>query len=167
MDEYRWNYHVPAFGSWDYGDDNLPYTQCFETARSQPAFARFAAYSHTADFEDRDLYVTGDLYQNDVVTPTVILVPRRSRKGCSRYTNVKGVKKEEQIKQNQEWEGYSYDIKEPPTPTPILSLPKFNAYKSKAVDEDLYKIPPEYLHVKPKRKKGLGLFSSCLLPVCA
>lgn len=76
--EYRWNYHVPAFGSWDYGDDDLPYTQCFESARSQPAFARFAAYSDTADVEDRDLYVTGDLYQNDVVTPTVILVPRRS-----------------------------------------------------------------------------------------
>ena len=78
-----------------------------------------------------------------------MVIGEKQRKGCSRYTNVKGVKKEEQIKQNQEWEGYSYDIKEPPTP--ILSLPKFNAYKSKAVDEDLYKIPPEYLHVKPKR----------------
>ncbi|KAG4951912.1 hypothetical protein JHK85_045779 [Glycine max] len=29
-------------------------------------------------FEDRDLYVTGDLYENDVVTPAMIIVPRRS-----------------------------------------------------------------------------------------
>ncbi|KMT10078.1 hypothetical protein BVRB_5g118410 [Beta vulgaris subsp. vulgaris] len=161
MDEYRWNYHVPAFGSWDYEDGNLPYTQCFESAR-QTGFGRFGGYSE-ADVEHRDLYVAGDLYQNDIVTPAVILVPRRSRrKGESGYSNVKGVKKQQQIMQKQDWGGYSYDIKEPPSP--ILSPPKS---KSKPVDEDLYKIPPEYLHVKPKRKKRLGLFSSCLLPACA
>lgn len=165
MDDYRWNYHVPAFGGWDYEDESMPYTQCFETAR-QAGFARFAAaaYSEAADVEDRDLYVAGDLYQNDIVTPAVIVLPRRRRKGGSGYTNVKGVKKQQQIMQKQEWGGYSYDIKEPPSP--ILSPPKPPAPKSKAVDEDLYKIPPEFLHVKPKRKRGLGLFSSCLLPAC-
>ncbi|KAL2924950.1 DNA gyrase subunit A [Bienertia sinuspersici] len=33
----------------------------------------------------------------------------------------------------------------------------------KAVDEDLYKIPPELL----KRKKRLGFISRCLVPPCA
>ncbi|KAI3868190.1 hypothetical protein MKW92_017023, partial [Papaver armeniacum] len=35
----------------------------------------------------------------------------------------------------------------------------------KAVDEDLYKIPPELLLYKPKRKKMFG-FLSCLVPTC-
>ncbi|KAG5099744.1 hypothetical protein JHK82_044796 [Glycine max] len=35
------------------------------------------SYSYS-EFEDRDLYVTGDLYENDVVTPAMIIVPRRS-----------------------------------------------------------------------------------------
>ncbi|KAG4941118.1 hypothetical protein JHK87_044989 [Glycine soja] len=37
------------------------------------------SYSYS-EFEDRDLYVTGDLYENDVVTPAMIIVPRRSSK---------------------------------------------------------------------------------------
>ncbi|KAL2935659.1 hypothetical protein RDABS01_018777 [Bienertia sinuspersici] len=162
MDDYRWNYHVPAFGSWGYGDDDdMPYTQCFEGAR-QVSYGRFGGYSE-ADVEDRDLYVAGDLYQNDFITPAVIVVPRRrQRKGGSAYSNVKGVKKQQK---QQDWgRGYSYDIKEPPSP--IIS-PKKTKPKPKPVDEDLYKIPPEFLHVKPKRKKGLGLFSSCLNPACA
>ncbi|XP_021762817.1 uncharacterized protein LOC110727560 isoform X1 [Chenopodium quinoa] len=164
MDEYRWNYHVPAFGGWDYEEDDLPYTQCFESAR-QAGFARFAAaYSDSADVEDRDLYVAGDLYQNDILTPAVIVVPRRRQRkgGYSNNKNVKGVKKQE--KEEYNWGGYSsYDIKEPPSP--IISPPK-PTKKSKAVDEDLYKIPPEFLHVKPRKKKGFGLFSSCLQPAC-
>jgi len=62
---------VPAFGSWDW-NDNLPFTQCFETAR-QAGLLR-CSYSES---EDRDLYVTGDLYENNVVTPAMIVVPRR------------------------------------------------------------------------------------------
>lgn len=60
---------VPAFGSWDCDDNNLPFTQCFESAR-QAGLLR-CSYS-----EDRDLYVAGDLYENDVVTPAMIVVPR-------------------------------------------------------------------------------------------
>ncbi|GKA84078.1 hypothetical protein Tco_0805673, partial [Tanacetum coccineum] len=67
--EYKRN-HVPAFGSWDCNDD-LPFTQCFETARQ----AGLLRYSYS---EDRDLYVTGDLYDNNVVTPAMIVVPRRA-----------------------------------------------------------------------------------------
>lgn len=60
---------MPAFGSWDW-NDNVPFTQCFESARQ----AGLLRYSYS---EDRDLYVTGDLYENDVVTPAMIVVPRR------------------------------------------------------------------------------------------
>ena len=69
LQEYKRN-HVPAFGSWDCNDD-LPFTQCFESARQ----AGLLRYSYS---EDRDLYVTGDLYDNNVVTPAMIVVPRRT-----------------------------------------------------------------------------------------
>lgn len=64
--------HVPAFGSWDW-NDNLPFTQCFESARQ----GGFLHYSYSESNEDQDLYVAGDLYDNHVVTPAVIVVPRR------------------------------------------------------------------------------------------
>ncbi|KAH9626918.1 hypothetical protein KSS87_014979, partial [Heliosperma pusillum] len=145
--EYRWNYHVPAFGSWDYGNDDLSYTQCFESARQVASVGSLVRYgSYNSEAEDRDLYVAGDLYQNDVVTPTVIVVPRRMRKGGNQ--NVKGRKKQENM-EKQKWGGYSYDIKEPPSP--IISPHKSTVYKSKPVDQDLYQIPPEFYHVKPKR----------------
>ncbi|GAB4830331.1 hypothetical protein Ancab_019969 [Ancistrocladus abbreviatus] len=144
MDELRRS-HVPTFGSWDY-TDNLPFTQCFESARQ----AGLLRYSYS---EDHDLYVAGDLYENDVVTPAVIVVPRRRAKGRSQHDHIKEAKR-------QEWE---YDIKEPPSP---VQSPAFCRQVPKPVDEDLYKIPPELLHAKPRRKRGLGLFSSCLLPAC-
>ncbi|GMH02452.1 hypothetical protein Nepgr_004291 [Nepenthes gracilis] len=143
MEEFK-RCHVPAFGSWDY-TDNLPFTQCFESARQ----AGLLRYSYS---ENRDLYVAGDLYENDVVTPAVIVVPRRRAKG--RYPHVKEAKKKE----------WGYNTKEPPSP--VLSPPSTRPI-SKAVDEDLYKIPPELLNSKPRRKRGFGLFSSCLLPACA
>jgi len=34
------------------------------------------SYSYS-ESKDKDLYVTGDLYENDVVTPAMIVVPRR------------------------------------------------------------------------------------------
>ena len=73
MDEYKRS-HVPAFGSWDYHGD-LPFTQCFESARQ----AGLLRYSYS---EDRDLYVVGDLYQNDVMTPAMIVVPHREGRKC-------------------------------------------------------------------------------------
>ncbi|KAJ7961669.1 Pathogenic type III effector avirulence factor Avr AvrRpt-cleavage: cleavage site protein [Quillaja saponaria] len=89
MEDY-YNYrpmrnHVPAFGSWDW-NDNLPFTECFESARQ----AGLLRYSYS---EDRDLYVAGDLYENDVVTPAMIVVPRRKAKVGEE--NVKEEKKAE------------------------------------------------------------------------
>ncbi|XAR60898.1 hypothetical protein NMG60_11034439 [Bertholletia excelsa] len=140
--------HVPPFGSWDCGADELSFTQCFESARQAGLFR----YSYS---EDRDLYVAGDLYENDVVTPAMIVVPRRRAK--SRDTHVKGAKKEEA------W--VACDVKEPPSP--VASPPPARVKAPKAVDEDLYKISPELLYAKSRRKRGWGFFSSCMLPSCA
>ncbi|KAI8029943.1 hypothetical protein LOK49_LG01G00082 [Camellia lanceoleosa] len=51
-----------------------------------------------------------------------------------------------------------HNRRQPPTATATATIVK-------AVDEDLYKIPPELLH-KTKRKKRMGLFSRCLVPSC-
>ncbi|KAF7845165.1 uncharacterized protein G2W53_002070 [Senna tora] len=65
--------HVPAFGSWDW-DESLQFTQCFESATHQAGLLR-NGYSESD--QERDLYVAGDLYENDVVFPAMIVVPRR------------------------------------------------------------------------------------------
>ncbi|KAK8711751.1 hypothetical protein V6N13_147018 [Hibiscus sabdariffa] len=140
--EYCTRSHVPAFGSWDWNND-LPFTQCFESAR-QTGLLRYS-YS-----EDRDLYVAGDLYDNDVVTPAMIVVPRRRTK--VRESNAKQGKR-------QSWE--VNDVKEPPSPTPVHHRPT-----TKPVDEDLYKISPHLLYAKPRKKRGLSFFSSCMVPAC-
>ncbi|XP_058205965.1 uncharacterized protein LOC131319622 isoform X1 [Rhododendron vialii] len=140
-----WRSHVPAFGSWDCADDHdLPFTQCFDSAR-QPGLVHYS-YPEL----DRDLYVAGDLYENDVVTPAMIVVPRRREKAG--YPHVKEAEKEE-------WA--ACDVKEPPSPVgpPPRKAPK-------PVDEDLYRISPELLRAKSKRKRGCGFFSSCLQPSC-
>ncbi|GMI98619.1 hypothetical protein like AT5G48500 [Hibiscus trionum] len=136
MDDYYTRNHVPAFGSWDWNND-LPFTQCFESAR-QTGLLRYS-YS-----EDRDLYVAGDLYENDVVTPAMIVVPRKRTK----------------VRQSHVKEGW--EVKQPAaaaaSPIP-MSKPT-----PKPVDEDLYKISPDLLYAKTKKKKGLSLFSCCLVP---
>lgn len=143
----EWYYkksQVPAFGSWDW-NDNLPFTQCFESAR-QAGLLR-CSYSES---EERDLYVTGDLYENNVVTPAMIVVPRRRANVVDQH------EKETKLKN---WISDDVDS-ESPSPTP---LPRPT---SKPVDEDLYKISPGLVYAKAKKKRGLCFFSSCLLPTC-
>ncbi|XP_057451447.1 uncharacterized protein LOC130743285 isoform X2 [Lotus japonicus] len=143
MDEYYYKRnHVPAFGSWDW-NDNLPFTQCFESARQ----AGLLRYSYAAS-EEQDLYVAGDLYENHVVTPAMIVVPRRREK-------VRGPQDKDVKKQN-----WVNSVKEPQNTGPI-SRPT-----PKPVDEDLYKISPELLYVKSTKKRGFCFFLSCLLPTC-
>ncbi|KAI5679894.1 hypothetical protein M9H77_01121 [Catharanthus roseus] len=127
-DYYFKRSHVPAFGSWDCNED-LPFTQCFESAR-QAGLLRY-----TYPDQDRDLYVAGDLYENDVLTPTMIVVPRRRVKGT---------------KGGESWVVCDCEcggVKQPPSPPP----PSPPRRAPKAVDEDLYKISPEILHSKPRR----------------
>ncbi|XP_076891032.1 uncharacterized protein LOC143542295 [Bidens hawaiensis] len=158
--EYKRN-NVPAFGSWDC-NDNLPFTQCFESARQ----AGLLRYSYS---EDRDLYVTGDLYDNNVVTPAMIVVPRRTRKAG--YPHVNEEKKDAWVVCDYEY-NYSYncDAKEPPSPVSVATPPPppprqpKRPVKPKAVDGDLYRISPVLFRAKPRRK--WGLFSSCMQPSC-
>ncbi|KAF5741312.1 hypothetical protein HS088_TW10G00308 [Tripterygium wilfordii] len=141
-DYYYKRSYVPAFGSWDWNND-LPFTQCFESARQPQAQAQ-AQFGYS---EDRDLYVAGDLYQNDVVESAVIVVPRRSAK-------VRHVKEEK---------ASNWVVKEgeaPPSPTAII----MNRPTPKPVDEDLYTTSPD---MKSREKRGLGFLSSCLMPTCA
>ncbi|XP_012084949.1 uncharacterized protein LOC105644263 isoform X1 [Jatropha curcas] len=147
MEDYYYSRnHVPAFGSWDWNND-LPFTQCFESARQ----AGLLRYSFS---EDRDLYVAGDLYENDVVTPAMIVVPRR--RGKVRQS------REKEEKRQENWA--VGDVKEAPSPN--NNFMAMSRPTPKPVDEDLYKIPPELLYQKPKKKRGLCFFSSCLLPTC-
>ncbi|CAK8560099.1 unnamed protein product [Lathyrus sativus] len=132
--------HVPAFGSWDW-NDNLPFTQCFESARQ----GGFLHYSYNSENEDQDLYVAGDLYDNHVVTPAMIVVPRRREKLRSQN---------EKDEKNQNWMNNVMNEAAMSRPTP------------KPVDEDLYKISPDLLYVKTTKKRGLCFFPSCLFPTC-
>ncbi|KAL2336755.1 hypothetical protein Fmac_011201 [Flemingia macrophylla] len=145
MEEYCYKKsHVPAFGSWDW-NDNLPFTQCFESARQ----AGLLRCSYSDQSENRDLYVTGDLYENNVVTPAMIVVPRRRAEVLDQH------EKETKLK------NWISDVdSEHASPT---SLPRPT---SKPVDEDLYKISPGLLYAKAKKKRGLCFFSSCLIPTC-
>ncbi|KAI3450119.1 hypothetical protein Pfo_006784 [Paulownia fortunei] len=151
MDEFYFRRsHVPAFGSWDCNDD-LPFTQCFESARQ----AGLLRYSYS---EDRDLYVAGDLYENDVVTPAMIVVPRRRGKT--------GYPKEREGKKDA-WMMCDCDCELKSPASPVLASPTTPRRPApKAVDEDLYKISPRLLRQHAKRKRGWGMFSSCLRPAC-
>ncbi|XP_028769701.1 uncharacterized protein LOC114727145 [Neltuma alba] len=142
--------HVPAFGSWDW-DESLQFTQCFESARQ----AGLTRNSYSDDSEERDLYVAGDLYENDVVIPAMIVVPRRRTK--ARKQNEKEGKK-------QNWVS---EVKEPSSRSPSAAEPTMKKATPKPVDEDLYKISPELLYAKTRKKRGLGFFSSCLMPTCS
>ncbi|RDX85219.1 hypothetical protein CR513_33622, partial [Mucuna pruriens] len=128
---------VPAFGSWDW-NDNLPFTQCFESAR-QAGLLR-CSYSES---EDRDLYVTGDLYENNVVTPAMIVVPRRRR-----------AKVLDQHEKETKLKNWISDVdSEPHSPSPRPRP------ASKPVDEDLYKISPGLLYAKAKKCRRGGCVS--------
>ncbi|KAL9271543.1 hypothetical protein AKJ16_DCAP22888 [Drosera capensis] len=134
----RWN--VPAFGSWNYSD-HLPFTQCFDSV-AQAGVILPCGYSSD---QDHDLYVAGDLYENNTVTPAVIVVPRRPR---GRNPQAK-----ESIKQETE---LGYETKEPPSPIKHRSSSPLPQPPPKAVDENLYKIPSELIYTKvPKRSKTI------------
>ncbi|GFQ00144.1 hypothetical protein PHJA_002158400 [Phtheirospermum japonicum] len=135
MDEFNFRRsHVPAFGSWDCNND-MPFTQCFESATQAGLFR----YSYS---EDRDLYVAGDLYENDVVTPAMIVVPRH--RGKAGYT-------EEKERKKDGWVVCDCDSEMKAATSPVsLSTPPY-IHAPKAVDDDLYKISPDLVRANGKR----------------
>ncbi|KAI3461809.1 hypothetical protein Pfo_018472 [Paulownia fortunei] len=148
MDEFNFRRsHVPAFGSWDCNDD-LPFTQCFESARQ----AGLLRYSYS---EDRDLYVAGDLYENDVVTPAMIVVPRHRGKA--------GYPKEKEEKKDG-WVVCDCDCELKAPQSPVSASPTPHRPAPKAVDEDLYKISPISSMPMPKGR-GVSFQAACVLIV--
>ncbi|KAL5712104.1 hypothetical protein ACHQM5_014306 [Ranunculus cassubicifolius] len=161
MEDYKRS-HIPAFGNWDY-EDGLPITQYFESAR-QAGLLRYSygegdlySYSPYYDPQDRDLYLKP--------ANTITVVPRRKVKK-TKGADEKGYQPHHQKKQVK-----VYDVEEKArqhkekqqqvSSTLPCRVPK-------AVDEDLYKIPPELLHNSyPKKKKMFGFFTRCLVPSCA
>ncbi|KAI3418593.1 uncharacterized protein J3R85_013653 [Psidium guajava] len=138
----RQGWQVPAFGSWD-SYEGLPFTQCFDSP------SRVGSLRHEYCGEDRDLYGDGGLYGNGEVTPAVIVVPRRRTKVRDPHPK---------IEKGKRWLN---DLEGSP-------IPGFHFRATpKPVDEDLYKVPAELLHAKPRKKRGSGFFSSCLIPACA
>ncbi|GMY20293.1 ubiquitin hydrolase [Fagus crenata] len=160
MEEYcKRSGQIPAFGDWDKANE-LPITQYFECARQ----AGLIRYSSSSGETESDPYVRGDLYAVDFNKPSRT-VPTSRKRGEKRYPQVKEQKKV----------GKVYDVTEQPrkhtrndaVPTPRpANAARPRPLKSKPVDEDLYKIPPELLYTS-KRKKMLGFFSRCLVPDCA
>ncbi|GAA0161995.1 hypothetical protein LIER_18187 [Lithospermum erythrorhizon] len=171
-DFYLRRRHVPAFGNWDYNEYDLPFTQCFETVTNPEGLVRYSYCG--GDEELGDLYVAGDLYENDIVTPAMIVVPRRPKaKKTAHYPKVKGEKREGGGGGGGggNWEMCDYEVKEVQSHvvsiSPNKSPPSRRAVVPKAVDEDLYKISPHLLRPQYNKKKARGwLFSSCLRPTC-
>ncbi|MED6197998.1 hypothetical protein PIB30_061995 [Stylosanthes scabra] len=147
MEEYYYKRnHVPAFGSWDW-NDNLPFTECFESAR-EAGFLQYSYSDHHSD-DVGDLYVTGDLYDNHVVTPAMIVVPRTTKAKVGDQ-NEKERRKKNCVRSDNE----------------TLSPTTMKRPNPKPVDEDLYKISPALLYQNTKKKRGSSFFSCCLVPTC-
>ncbi|XP_057960935.1 formin-like protein 2 isoform X2 [Malania oleifera] len=169
---------IPAFGNWDYAND-LPITQYFESAR-QAGLLRYSSSSGECDLYGAS---TGHYVDSDIKKPPLSSVfPPRKTRGRERERERRNPQVKEQKKQ-----GKVCDVTEPPSkrPTP-QKLPHVRAHTRtahpkakppppppsaaakppKAVDEDLYKIPPELLGTS-KRKKMLGIISRCLVPSCS
>ncbi|KAH0467065.1 hypothetical protein IEQ34_004303 [Dendrobium chrysotoxum] len=142
--EHRKSWQIPTFGNWDYGDE-MPITQYFESAR-QAGLVR-AGFSGAGCEEDLFVPVAMPVklaYQDG-------LSRRKVRKGNDSGGQEKACSKElKQMKQGR-------------TSGHVAGQPRKPIVAPKAVDEDLYKIPPELLCQKPKKKRLLrNLFSECL-----
>ncbi|PIA40085.1 hypothetical protein AQUCO_02500067v1 [Aquilegia coerulea] len=165
MDDYKRS-HIPAFGNWDY-EDGLPITQYFESAR-QAGLLRYSypeedlySYSATPGYFDQN-DADNDLYLKPTNT-TIAVVPRRKKK--TKGTDEKSY--QPHVKE-QKRQVRVYDVEQTARQQQQQSSTLATRRVSKAVDEDLYKIPPELLYnTYPKKKKRFGFFSRCLVPSCA
>ncbi|CAL9173733.1 unnamed protein product, partial [Musa hybrid cultivar] len=121
------SHQFPAFGCWDHCDE-LPITQYFESAVQAGLIGR-----HYFG-EDGDLFKV-----STQVRPAYHHHHHRKVKKGGHGGGEKHLGKEQQMKQER-----ASDLTLQITPRRPRRAPK-------AVDEDLYKIPPELLHQKPKR----------------
>ncbi|CAL9058309.1 unnamed protein product, partial [Musa banksii] len=131
-------HQVPAFGYWDYCDE-LPITRYFESA-VQAGLIRGRFFG-----EDDDLFNV-----SAQVRPAYLNHHRKVKK----TGDIGGEKHYGKGQQRKQVKVIS-DLR-------IQATPRRHR-APKAVDEDLYKIPPELLYQKPKRKRSLKkLWSGCM-----
>ncbi|KAJ8493792.1 hypothetical protein OPV22_015513 [Ensete ventricosum] len=131
------SHQFPAFGCWDHCNE-LPITQYFESA------VQAGLIGQHYFGEDGDLFKVPTQ-----VRPAYHHHHHRKRGGHG--GGEKNFGKEQQMKQER-----IGDLTLQTTPRRPRRAPK-------AVDEDLYKIPPELLRQKPKRKRLLKtLWSGCM-----
>ncbi|KAH7682980.1 hypothetical protein IHE45_05G154400 [Dioscorea alata] len=137
MEEMK-RFRVPAFGNWDLCDE-IPITQYFESA----------VHTHYFPLEEER-----DLFQVPVhFIPAYYNYSHQSTAAAAAAATTTTTKKNG--KGGVEKQSKVCDV--------ITEVPK-RVKHPKAVDEDLYKIPPELLYKKkPKTKKiGRSFWSGCL-----
>ncbi|XP_078156268.1 uncharacterized protein LOC144552044 isoform X1 [Carex rostrata] len=129
---------IPAFGNWDYFD-GIPISKCFDSTVQYGLI-------HGQYFRE---YASGDLLLVPTSTPVKPgrCIKRRERRGFNEK------KRQRKVYDAREEEQFS---------------PKNKVIRSpKAVDEDLYKIPPEFLPQKPKLKRLIGsMWTWCMCISC-
>lgn len=150
------DYFMMRTHGWDSGE-YLQFTEYFNSAR-EAEYLCYTNYQEDDEEEEEqgDLYVTGDLYQNDVVTPAMIIVPNNRSKTKQRPAEAKESKKQCGYEPNElsDWRRHNA------ISSPVKAV--------KSVDEDLYRISPELLYKNVNKKWGLGFFASCcLVPTCS
>ncbi|XP_031476729.1 RPM1-interacting protein 4-like isoform X1 [Nymphaea colorata] len=140
QDYGRVQYQFPAFGNWDLSDD-MPITQYFESARQ-------AGLHHPrGKFHPDDCLWEFDRHAPLPPPPPLAVYRIKGHGTVRRFQNGKETKKPGRV-----WdEAQAPRSPSPPAPAPPKRAPK-------AVDEDLYKIPPELLR-KTRRRKFLNFFS--------
>ncbi|XP_074562892.1 uncharacterized protein LOC141819506 [Curcuma longa] len=129
---------VPVFGYWDYCDE-LSITHYFEL---QAGLIRGHYF--------------GDEHDYTFNAPTHIRAAyQHHHRKVKKVGNAAGDHKPYLREHSGKQVKASADLKQQTTPRRLRA--------SKAVDEDLYKIPPELLYQKPKRKRLLkNLWSGCM-----
>ncbi|KAJ8430569.1 hypothetical protein Cgig2_019141 [Carnegiea gigantea] len=174
MDEWKTNCRgssqIPAFGNWDYVND-LPITQYFECAR-QAGLIRYSSSSGECD--PHPAAATADSY---AVAPRSKqegnMTMNGEKQGAGKVFNVTvtelpaskaaaGGKRHPAVKKQQQQFQHDAGSAAPQAQAQAQAQAQTRR-PPKAVDEDLYKIPPELL----KRKRRLGFISRCLVPPCA
>ncbi|XP_042411588.1 uncharacterized protein LOC122001075 isoform X2 [Zingiber officinale] len=144
MEDRRHGY-IPAFGDWDYSDD-LPITQYFESAM-QAGLLRGHFHGEAPAYDD--------LFKSSHS------IKQHQEEQAQIIKKIGDPKQQQQQQRGQERsQGKKvYDAGRAQTRPRRAPM---------AVDEDLYKIPPELLQEKPRRKRMLkSLWTSCLRLNCS
>ncbi|KAJ0988958.1 hypothetical protein J5N97_007314 [Dioscorea zingiberensis] len=136
-DMSRWR--IPAFGNWEFYEE-LPITQYFQSAaHPQHFYPKVDVHAKPSQQHHHNHHTK---------------VKKSGQKG-GRGGGGGGVHHQNQNQNQKQKQSKVCDV--------IPQTPPKRAKTPKAVDEDLYKIPPELLHQKPKRKRVLGsLFLGCI-----